>query len=362
MIRKIFLSAILFLIIVAIGGYFWWQYQKNQEKRAPQKFFTPTVTVTTVNEKLIQPTIEALGTVRADEAVTITANVTEYVKKIYFDDGHFVKKGDILVELKSDEERARLRDAIAQYKEAQKQHRRTQKLSRQNFISQAEHDTQVATLQSTAAKIEEIKATIKDRLIRAPFDGILGFRKISEGTLVEPGDEIVTIDKINPVKIDFTLPEKYLGSIKKKQTIHATSVAFPNQIFKGKIRTISSRIDPNTRAVMVRALIDNPKFILRPGMLLTIELTLPRRKGVMIPEEALVPKDGKQYVYVLNNDNTVRLVEVELGKRKKGYIEILSGLSPKTKIVIEGGFKLRPGQRVIVHSQKNDGKETKRNQ
>ncbi len=336
------------LIILGIIIYLLLPFFKTTQQLRPQADGAVSVTVAPAKQTTLSNHIEAVGTAKADEAVTITATVTEHVKKINFASGDFVKKGTLLVELDNAEEQARLREAEAKLTEAKKQFDRFKHLSARNFAARSEYDTKIYNLNAAKAKIIEIQATINDRFIRAPFSGILGHRNISEGTLVKPGDAIVTLDKVDPIKVDFSIPEKYAGSIKKNETIHAKSIAYPKKTFTGKISNIAARIDIATRSLMLRAIINNPDYILRPGMLLQIDIKRRPRQALLIPEQALVPRNDQQYVFILQKNNTVKLQAVQIGERLHGKVEIISGLTKGMQVVVDGGFKLHQGKKVKV--------------
>ena len=306
------------------------------------------VTATTAKVETVQDNIEAIGTTKALESVTLTSNITETVEGIYFEDGQVVKKGQLLVQMRDAEEIANLREIKHQITEAQKQFSRTSRLSRQNIVSKSENDRREALLRVAEAKARALEARIRDLKIVAPFDGVLGFRQVSVGTLVQPGTAIATIDAINPIKVDFTLSEKYLSKVYNDQPIIAHSTAYPKRNFAGKIRTINHRIDPISRSFTVRALIENNKSLLKPGMLLDIAIKQPARQNIVLPESALVPIGGKQYVFVVLANGTVQRREINLGLRAHGKVEVTKGIKPGEKIVLDGGFKLRSGQRVHV--------------
>ncbi len=336
------IAALIFISLISLNKYFAYKYSGYRSGNYPP----PKVSTTIVQAEEYNQQIEAPGTTLASESVVITANVDEHVEKIFFDDGHHVKKGDKLVELDSEAEIAQLDQAKARLIDAENQFNRTLELSKKKYTSKAEFDTKEANLKTAKAELSEIEAQIRDRVIIAPFDGILGFRKISQGALVQKGTEIVTLDAIDPIKVDFNLSEKYLKSIKPQQKIIATSVAYPNQKFIGYIKAIDSRINSQSRSIMVRGIIENKKHELKPGMHMQIHINLPNQNSIMIPEEALTPISGKQTVFVIQSNNTVKRKTVEINGRKNGKAVISSGLKEGDKIVVDGGFKLQDGQKV----------------
>jgi membrane fusion protein (multidrug efflux system) len=290
--------------------------------------------------------IEALGTAQANESVTLTAKVTETVDRVNFKDGDLVTTGQVLVDLSGRAEVAQLEEEHAAYKEAQKQLDRQSELVKQGTIARSQLDTQVAARDSARARMNEIRARLSDRVITAPFDGVLGFRRVSPGTLVTPGTVIATLDDVSTIKLDFPVPEGFLSHVAAGQRVTALSAAWPEQEFEGQVAAIDSRVDPVTRAVTVRAEIPNPEARLRPGMLLTVRLLKPEREALAIPEIALVQVGARSYVYRVAGDK-VEQVEVKAGARRRGEVEILEGLAAGERIVIEGTVKLRPGAAIV---------------
>ena len=182
--------------------------------------------------------------------------------------------------------------------------------------------------------------------IRAPFSGVLGYRDVSAGTLLGPSRAVTTLDDIAIIKLDFTIPETYLSVIHTGQEVVAESVAWPGHTFHGTVSTVNSRVDPVTRAIGVRALIGNEEQLLRPGMLLTVKLTRDVVEALVVPEEAVVPIQSKQYVYTITSDGTAARVEIETGRRRPGVVEVVSGLSAGDEVITQGVIKVRPGGKV----------------
>jgi membrane fusion protein, multidrug efflux system len=341
--RSIKLSVLIVCIVGAIGFYI---YQKQSIKTYSKKgYATSFVTVKPLKYAKISPDIEAVGSTKAFESVTLSANVTEYVRKLYFNDGDFVKKGDILVELENEEEKAQIVNAKARLVEAQSHYKRTLKLLKGNYSAQSEHDTREANLKSAQAQLTQMHAKLKDKTIRAPFSGVLGFRLISEGTLLEPGDKIVTLDMIQPLKVDFTLAERYLSQLYKGQHFISFSVAYPDKTFKGKIATIRSRIDEQTRTVMVRGILDNKSKQLKPGMLLKIHIPLPALNVLVIPEHALVSRGKERFVFIVKN-NKAKKIAITILQRKNDKLFVSAKVNEGDLLVIDGGFKLKDGMNV----------------
>lgn len=306
-----------------------------------------TVVTTTVEEQPWTDQIEALGTTLARESVTLTAKVTEVVERIKFEDGDRVIAGDILVDLSGRAEVAGLEEAQATYKETRQQYERLAGLVESGTVPRSQLDAQVAARDSARARVETIRARLADRVITAPFDGVLGFRQVSPGTLVTPGTAIATLDDISVIKLDFSVPETFLAALAPGQVVRARSAAYPDQEFIGVVATVGSRIDPVSRAVMVRADFENPELLLRPGMLLTVRVEKPTRTTLVIPELALLQIGGQSFVYRVAEDGQVTRVDVRAGARRRGEVEILEGVAAGERIVVEGTVKLRPGIRVV---------------
>ena len=291
---------------------------------------------------------EAIGTISANESVTVTPAVTERVARIHFDDGAFVELGDLLVELEHAEESAALEEARIELAEQERQFDRIETLREQNLVSQEEFDLTKGYLDAARARVTAAEARLKDRMIAAPFAGVLGIRRVSPGALVSPGDVITTLDDLSVVKVNFTVPEALLADVATGQSVEGRAAPWPEERFRGKVTGIDSRVDPATRAIGMQARIPNPERKLRAGMLLTVELTCCPRESPGVPERALLSYADKQYVYVVREDQTVEQREVILGARDVGWVEILGGLSPGETIVVDGLLNLRDGSRVQV--------------
>lgn len=292
--------------------------------------------------------IEAIGTLRANESVTLTAQVTETVTRVNFDDGQLAEKGQVLLEFTNEEESAQLAEANANHTEARKQLERIAELVRRGNATQARLDEQTRMTRASRARVQATEARLADRLLKAPFSGVLGFRMVSPGTLVAPGTPVATLDDISLVKLDFSVPETFLAALTPGLSVTAKSVAFPDEAFLGEITTIDSRVDPVSRAVTVRAVMANEARLLRPGMLMIVDLVKERRQSVMVPEGALVPRQRKQFVLVIGEDNVIEQREIIIGTRRLGAVEVRSGLEIGERVVVEGTTRAIPGRPVRV--------------
>jgi len=299
----------------------------------------------------ISDRVEALGTARANESVNITANVSEKIREIHFEDGQQVKAGEILVVLNQAEEQANLKQAQAVRGERQLALDRLLQLEERKLAATDEIDRTRLELEQAQASITAIKARIGDRVIRAPFDGVVGLRDISVGALVETGDLIATLDDTSQIKLDFSVPAMFLAELKPGLKIRARATALDNREFLGEVKSIDSRVDPVTRSVQVRALLPNPGGNMIPGILMQVDLLRNTRQALVIPEAALLPLANKQYVMVrINKDgkDTVEKRDVQIGIRMPGYVEILSGLSVDEYVVTHGNSKVRAGDSLDV--------------
>lgn len=306
----------------------------------------PTVVVAKVERQSFSDSIEAVGTAYANESVTLTSAVTERVTRVNFQDGAFVPRGAVIAELARSEETAGLAEAEARATEAAQQLERLRALQKRGFATNARVDEQVALTNAARAQAQAMRAQIGDRVIRAPFSGYISLRRISPGTVVSAGTEIATISELSRIKVDFTVPESFLGAIALGQPIEARAAAYPDEIFRGKVEGIDPVVDPITRSATVRAVLPNADRRLRPGMLITVQIRTNPREVMAVPELALIAQGSQNYVYKLMADNTATRVPVEIGARNEGMVEIRRGLSIGDRYVAEGTVKVRDGGKV----------------
>lgn len=304
------------------------------------------VAVHTVQTQTFADVVEALGTAGANESVTITAKVSDVIARLEFDSGDRVEMGQILAELADAEEAAGLTEARATLRETARDVERIRDLTDRGVAPRSRLDEAVAANERARARVEAIEARVADRIIRAPFSGVVGLRNVSVGELVRPGDVIAQLDDASVIKLDFTVPERFLAVIEPGLTVQAVSPAFPDAVFEGEVAQVDSRIDPATRTVMVRALIDNADGRLRPGMLMTVEMRRDERERPSVPGSALVRFQDQTYVYVIEDGergSTAVRRDVTLGLRSNGMVEVREGVSAGERIVAEGVHRLRDG-------------------
>ncbi|MBK8284267.1 MAG: efflux RND transporter periplasmic adaptor subunit [Ahniella sp.] len=336
------LGLILLGSLVACGGKTGPQAGRGGPGGAP-------ITVTTAVLGLAewQDRVQALGTAKARESVTITAKVSETVQKVNFDSGDFVEVGQVIVDLTGKVQLAGLEEARAAYKEAEQQLTRAEELAAKKLIPGSQLDTQRANRDAARARMDQVRAQLSDRVITAPFNGVLGLRQVSPGSLVTPGTMIATLDDLSVIKLDFSVPETLISALAEGQQVQAHSAAYPDQVFTGILKTVDSRVDPVTRSVQVRAELPNDDRHLRPGMLLTVEVRRAPRQVLALPELALLQIGRNSFVYRVGADGVVAQVPVKIGARERGRVEILEGISAGERVVVEGLVKIRPGAKVV---------------
>ena len=305
------------------------------------------VVVAPVRLESLDQVIEALGTARANESVDVTAKVSNLVTAVHFGEGQPVARGALLVELDGAQARAQVAIAQAALTESQAQYKRSRELYTTKALSESQLDQIEATLRSNEARLAVAQAQLADTQIRAPFAGRTGLRRVSVGSLVNPGTVITTLDDTGSIKLDFTVAETYLAALSPGLSISARSAAYPGRTFDGRIASVDSRVDPTTRSVIVRALVPNPDGLLKPGMFLTVRISRGAADALVLPEEALVPEQGDVFVFVVADGKAEKRL-VHTGQRRVGSVQIVQGLADGEMVVTEGTQKLRDGVAVKV--------------
>lgn len=295
--------------------------------------------------------LRALGTAQARESIVLTPKVADTIRILRFDSGDRVRRGQVLVEMSSVEQAADVAEARASSDAAQEELRRTQELFDRGFASQARLDTVRAAANAAQARLNAGGSRIADRTIRAPFAGVVGLRTASPGQFMRPGDQIGTLDDISEIKLDFDVPETQISRVAGGVEIVARTAAYPDRTFTGVIADVDSRVDPATRTVRVRAMLPNTDEVLRPGMLLTVEVRSNPRQAMAIPEMAILDQADGAYVYRVvarEGGQAVDLVRITTGQRSGGMAEVLTGLAAGDRVITEGVQSVRPGQPVQV--------------
>jgi membrane fusion protein (multidrug efflux system) len=300
------------------------------------------VSVAPVRTETVSQKLEALGNARANESVDISSKTSNVVTAVHFGDGQRVNRGQLLVQLDDAQTRADVAAAEAAVAESERLFNRSRELMATEALSKAQFDQLDATLKANRAKLASAQARLQDTTIRAPFSGRVGLRRVSVGTLISPGDVITTLDDTSVIKLDFSVPENVLATLREGLAVRATAPAFSGRSFTGKVSSIDSRVDMNTRAVTVRALLANEDGALRPGMFLNVSLANDERETLIIPEQALTPEAERQYVFVVADGKAQRR-EVRIGARRPGNVEVVAGLNAGEQVVVEGTQKVRDG-------------------
>jgi membrane fusion protein (multidrug efflux system) len=270
--------------------------------------------------------VEALGNARASESIDVTAKVSNLVTAIRFTEGQQVREGDILVELDGAQARADLAVADAALKESASQLKRSRELYATKVLSDQQIEQIESTYSANVARVAAARSRLNDTVIHAPFNGRVGLRRVSVGGLVTPGTVITTLDDTSTIKLDFTVPERVVAAMKPGLTLEAKSVAYPGQVFEGKVASVDSRVDPNTRSVIVRALVPNDDGLLKPGMFLNVHLSRGTADVLVVPEESLVPEGGEMFVFVVK-DGVAEKRRIRIGERRVGDVQAVEGLS-----------------------------------
>ncbi|WP_448211362.1 efflux RND transporter periplasmic adaptor subunit [Colwellia sp. MEBiC06753] len=334
-------------LLVALAAYLNWPSAEQEQQRRQR---VVSVKVVEVQKADFRDVIEALGSVRANEQVLITSKYADFVDYVSFTDGQLVKKNDILVQFNNKEEAAKVSEMEANLAESVAQLNRFQDLLKKKAASKSTVDEQEAKAKAIAAQLLIAKTKLNELTIRAPFDGVLGFRDLSAGAYVKAGDVITSLDDLSKVKVDFNVPERFYTTITVGQKVEAKNTAYGDRLFEGVVISVDPRIDNVTRTVSIRAEIPNSDFALRSGMLLSVSVERRVDNVLQLPESAIIPIEEKNYVYVVEGEKAV-MTEVVVGRRKPGIVEIKQGISEGQAIVIEGALKLRDGSQVKVLEQ-----------
>jgi len=333
------------LLAAGLAGAGWWVMSGKagaSGRRPPaMAVVTAPATVGPASE-----TIEAVGTALASQSITVTAKNAGTVAKVLFQEGQKVAAGTLLVELDSREIAADLQAARAQRESARLALERARALLKGNNASQAKVDELEAAAKAADGKAKALEARMADTKIDAPFAGVVGIRRVDEGAQVTPATVITTLDDTETMRLAFSVPERALQAISAGSKVNAQAAAYPGRAFEGEVTAVDSRIDPVSRAIELRARVPNPDGALKPGMFLSIAMELSSNpQAIWVPEAALIPDAARQILYKVA-DGKAKRVEVKIGVRRPGFVEIREGVKPGEEIVVEGQQRLRDGQEV----------------
>jgi len=297
----------------------------------------------------IQDKISLVGTLQANEAVEIKAEIDGTIDEIGFEEGQRVSKGQMLLRIDRVKLEAMLAEAEANLKLADANRKRYQALSETRAVSQQEVDQAVAAFEVGRSAVHLAKARLEDAVIAAPFDGVTGARSVSVGQFIAQGTPLTTLINSDPMKAEFHVPERYLAQIRDGQTVEVAVAAYPEDRFAGQVYFVSPQVDEATRTVLVKARIPNPDGRLRRGMFANLDLIVRvREQAIVVPEGALMLKGDAASIFVIGQNDIAEIRPVETGVRLAGWVEIASGLSEGETVVIEGTQKLWPGAKVKV--------------
>lgn len=361
MASKVIYSVVAVLGIAGLSGAAWWYQNKAPAKAAaagsaqPAAGARPTVEAARVTVVKLVDDAQAVGSLRSRRSVVLRPEVSGRITQLNFTDGQRVRKGQVLVQFDDQLPLAQVQQSLAELSIAQANQKRNQELVAQNFVSQRSLDESAANLQVAQARLALAKATAARLKIVAPFDGIAGIRLVNPGDYLKDGADIVNIEDIDAVFVDFRLPERFQNKLKRGQTALVDMDALPGRKYTAVVQAIDPLIDANGRSVAVRACIDNRQLHLRPGMFARVNAVFGERDNArVVPEEALVPQGDKQYVIKLlpgpeAQTWVARRVAVQVGIRRPGQAEITRGLEPGDLVVTTGQQRLqRDGMTVRV--------------
>lgn len=304
-----------------------------------------------VSEQVFASRVEAIGTLEPNERVDLTLTASDRVTAIYFEDGDRVKKGKTLLSLAQREQLALVEAAEADLAQANQDLSRVEPLAKQGAVSTSELDAARRNVSTAAAQLRAVQSRQNDRVLVAPFDGVLGFRRVSVGSLVGPGDVVATLIDDNVMRLEFAVPSNFLRVLRPGLEIEAATSDLPGQVFAGTVDSIDNAIDPVTRSVRVRAKVPNPSGILKSGMYMAVNLQAEPRRALSVPEVALQPRGPETFVWLADKSGAqtvARRVKIEPGIRHNGQVEVVSGVTAGQMVITEGALRVREGAPVVV--------------
>lgn len=357
MIKRLVL--VLLLLTAMFGGIFGWKYFSGQKMAAMMAKPPPPATIASAEVKVEtwQPYLHAVGSVEATQGVSVTTEVPGQVREILAQSGQHVEAGDVILQLDDSVDRAELEGLIAQHSLAKLQFQRARKLLKDRSVSQSEYDQSRAQMDSAAATVASKRALIDKKVIRAPFSGQLGIVEVNLGEYLSPGATIVPLQALDPVFVDYTLPERHFARVKVGQAVRVQVQAYPGRTFEGDISAINPGIEEGTRSLRLRAILDNRDHLLRHGMFAEVRTVLPAREGVLtLPRTSITYNPYGESVFVIEDEDGVTLVQrrpVKTGEVREGRVEILEGLQAGQRVVAAGQNKLRNAQPVSIDNSVN---------
>ena len=318
-----------------------------------------TVSTAVVVAEKWERSVESVGSLRAVQGADMSTESSGVIAKILFENGQEVKKGDLLVELDHETESANLRSAEAEADLARTVYERTKRLRVNSTVPQSDLDAAESQLRKMTALVEQLKATISKKQLTAPFSGRLGIREVNLGQFVDNGDKIVSLQSLDPIFVDFLLPQQLIAGLAVGQPLKLITDVYPGRSFEGKLTAINSEIDPVTRNIRLQGTLQNADGALRPGMFARVILTLGEAEEVVsVPATALISAPYGDSVFVLESetaeDGASRTVArqrfIRTGRTRGDFVSVTQGVKPGEKVVTAGAFKLRNGTPVEVNN------------
>lgn len=352
MIRR--LIVLLLVLGLLFGGIFGWKYYQKQQQAAQAAMPPPpaVVAAASVRPETWQPSLQAVGGLAAIQGVYVTNEIAGLVENINFKSGQRVDKGELLLQLSDSTDQAELRGLLAEERLAELQFERAERLLKQKSVSRSTYDEAQAHLDNARAQVASKRAEIQKKQIQAPFSGQLGIRQVDLGGYLAPGSRIVLLQALDPIYLNYSLPERYFSMISPGQKVTVKMQAYPDRMFAGRITAISPGINPETRSIQVQATLDNPEHLLRPGMFAEVRTLLPESKQVLtLPRTAITYNPYGDMVFVIKEKEgnlVVQQQQVQTGQVRRGRVEIVEGLQRGERVVSAGQVKLRSGQRVQI--------------
>ena len=350
-------ALILLLLVAGIAGGTYWFYLRPAQTTVPAQAqaaavpaATPVITAPVKLDTLVRA-IEAVGTLRSNESVVITSEIAGRVAQIQVPEGRRVSKGTTIMVLDDSIPRAELAQAQAALKLSQANNNRAAELLERRVGTVRTRDEALASLRANEAAVELAQARLEKTRIVAPFDGVLGLRRVSVGTFVTAGQELINLEQLDPLKLDFRVPEIYLPQVQVNQTVEVQTDSVPGKAFEGTVFAIDPLVDVNGRSIVIRGRIPNPGDTLRPGVFARVKLILERKPDTLfVPETAIVPIRQDKFVFRVV-DNQASLVKVRTGDRRGTEVAVVEGLRAGDVVVTEGQMKLRDGAAVKILNQ-----------
>lgn len=348
-------------LLLALGGavYLGSRMMSGDSGPAPQQLAAPSVAVavTAAREDLWTPSIRATGSLRAFQGVNVTAQEEGMVTAIHFASGQAVSKDALLLQQYDLDERFMLESVKAELSLARKSYERNQSLVESKVGSKSQLDIALSDMERLTAEVKSLEASISKRAVRAPFDGILGIRRVNLGQYIEPGDDIVSLQALDPIYVDFPVPQNRLGQVALGQAVRISTDAWPGVEFDGTVTALEPLVDPDTRSFQVEASLPNPDLALRPGMSVDTRLLLPAGQKVLtLPQVAISYNPYGDSVFVVEdavdeNGGAVlvaKSVFVTLGETRGDQVAVLTGVEAGQRVVSAGQLRLRNGSRVVI--------------